>query len=136
MRTIRTPTTRDRFLEILERHGNVSNAALAADIRRSALYQWKAADPEFSNQWEAALQLGLAALEDAAMEFAHAGSEKLIMFLLASRMPEKYGNRQTIDVNQTHNVNIRRMPIDQLRAELADLIRLAAEPTLITFPKK
>ena len=137
MRTIRTPTARARFLESLGEQGNVTAAALAADIGTSALYAWKAADADFSNEWEAALQLGINALEDHAMAMARAGSERLVMFLLTNLRPEKYGNRQSIDVNATVSVSLRRTPIADLKQELEALIELggyvAKAPNVITL---
>ena len=89
----RSNTARQVFLEALEVCGNITAAAAAANLPRSTLYLWRHQEPAFAAAWEDALTLGIAALEDRALELATADNERLIMFLLAARKPEVYGQR-------------------------------------------
>lgn len=145
MQTIRTSATRARFLDALSEFGNVTQSCLAANVGRAAMYAWKAQDPEFSDAWDEALVLGVNGLEDKALDYAIAGNDKLIMFLLASRRPEVYQPRQLLEVNHHHTVSLRRVPLDTLRAELAGLMGdqpgrpvvtiEGQEATVVEFPK-
>lgn len=127
MRSIRTNITRARFLEKLSECAVVSHACAEAGISPVALYAWRRDDADFRAAWEEALALGLLAIEDKATEFAMAGSEKLMMFILAARKPEVYGQRQSIELNSTVQVSVRNASVDDLKAELA---RLLAPPAL------
>lgn len=103
-----TARRRKRFLDSLSEHGIVARAVRAAGGGRRTFYDWRAADPDFAAEWDAALALGLAALEDEAMERAWRGhrrgvwykgrkvgverkpSDGLLMFVLRNRLPERY----------------------------------------------
>ena len=80
-------------------------------VGRLALYNWKADDPEFSAEWEAALELGTDALEDEAVRRGRDGciepvfykgrecggvkkySDTLLIFMLKARRPERFRER-------------------------------------------
>jgi hypothetical protein len=122
MRTIRTSEVRERFLEGLRETGNVRAVCKALNLGRTALYAWKDEDPAFDRDWEAALQLGALALEDIARERAAAGSDLLMIFLLKGLMPQKYRERQTIEVNQNVMVqDLRKLPREELVRRLETL---------------
>lgn len=142
---------RTRFLALLRETGNVRQSAAGAGIGRDALYSWRNQDPDFAAAWEDALNLGIAALEDRALELAHAGNDRLIIFLLSSKRPEIYGQRAQIEVSGQVSLNLRTASLDELRAELArhvgslgmqritlDAIADAAEddPTVVMFPSQ
>jgi hypothetical protein len=143
MQTIRTPRVRVRFLELLGECGNVSAACFTIGVGRASMYEWKAQDPEFSDAWDEALVLGVAGMEDRAIEQAMAGSDRLMMFLLQARKPDVYQPRQSLDVNHHHTLSVRRIPLDSLRAELAGLLGdqpgrptvIEQEATIVEFPK-
>jgi len=64
---------------------------------RKTLYIWRdRPEPEyveFKAMWDEAINVrGLEALEDHATDLAFAGNDKLIMFLLKARNPQKYAN--------------------------------------------
>lgn len=61
---------------------------------RKTLYVWKdePGNEEFKNDWKESFDIGTEVLEDKAMTFAMAGSEKLVMFLLKARNPGRYAN--------------------------------------------
>lgn len=59
---------------------------------RKTLYVWRDQNAEFAADWKESYAIGTEVLEDKAMDFAHAGSEKLIMFLLKARDPGRYAN--------------------------------------------
>lgn len=109
--TIRTARRRARFLEALGECAIVSRAAKAAGVSRNALYEWRRDDPDFARDWETAVELGIAALEDEALRRVldgvdtpvfYAGkqvatvrkfSDPLLMFMLRARRPDRYRDR-------------------------------------------
>ena len=114
MRTIRTAENQAAFLEALSTCGNVTEACRVADLARSAVYDWKRDDPDFSAAWEEALSIGEEGLEDEARRRAFEGvdepvfylgekcgavrrySDTLLIFLLKGAKPEKYRERQEL----------------------------------------
>ena len=107
-----TPCTAKKkaeFLDLLAETGNVSGAALACHLPRRTLYYCRATDPAFAAAWEESLEIGLDALEDEAIRRAAEGvdepifqgglccgsvrkySDLLMIFLLKSRRPSRYG---------------------------------------------
>lgn len=122
-RTIRTPEKRASFLEALGAQGNVTVASQIAGVARNSLYQWQADDPDFAEAWQAALVLGTAAIEDEVNRRAMGvgGSDILLMFMLKALKPEKYRERRTVDVSAAATEDLRKKPIEELRAELDEL---------------
>lgn len=59
---------------------------------RKTLYIWRDHNKDFESDWKAAFDIGTEVLEDVGMNLAHAGSEKMIMFLLKARNPGRYAN--------------------------------------------
>jgi hypothetical protein len=121
LRTIRTPENRANFLEAVRNTGNVVQACNSLGLARTAVYAWRDADPSFADDWEAALALGMEALEDEARRRAFAGSDLLMIFMLKGHKPDKYRDRSTVDLNQTVTHDLRRVPMDELRKRLAQL---------------
>lgn len=114
------------FLEALRTHGVVSEAAKVANISRWTVYNERAIDPDFAQEWEAALALGVDALEDAAKKRAFEGSDTLLIFLLKAHKPEKYRETtRSIQVNVTPD-DLQHMSdeeLDALDAQLKSLDR-------------
>lgn len=109
MQTIRTPEKREQFLTALDEfNGNVSKALESAKLSRSAAYDWKNEDEDFSSAWEDIVEATTERLESEAWRRAHNGvergvyyqgervatereySDSLLMFTLKARKPEKY----------------------------------------------
>lgn len=114
------------FLEALRTHGVVSEAAKAAHISRWTVYNERSIDPDFAQEWEAALSLGVDALEDAAKMRAFQGSDVLLIFLLKAHRPEKYRETtRTIQVNVTPDdlQNMSDEELDALDTQLKSLDR-------------
>ena len=59
---------------------------------RKTFYVWASENKQFAEDWKAAFDIGTECLEDRGMDFAMAGSEKMIMFLLKARNPGRYAN--------------------------------------------
>lgn len=114
------------FLEALRTHGVVSEAAKTAQISRWTVYNERAIDPIFAQEWEAALNLGVEALEDAAKVRAFQGSDTLLIFLLKANRPDKYRETtRSIQVNVTPD-DLQHMSdeeLDALDAQLKSLDR-------------
>ncbi len=122
----RTPKKRPRwakgFLAALSESGNVRLACEAAGIGRTVVYDLRAADPTFADDWESAQDEAADLLEEEARRRAHDGweepvfgslgnnrgsgeigtvrkySDTLLIFLLKGAKPEKYRER-----NQTEH---------------------------------
>lgn len=92
---------RARFLDLLANTFSVTAAAKGAGIDRTSVYDARRADPEFATQWDAALSQALDNLEAAAYKRAAQTSDTLAIFLLKTRRPDIYRDRQ-----ETTNINI------------------------------
>lgn len=130
MRTIRTPKKARQFVAtLLQTGGNVARACEAVNIGRTAAYEWRKDDEEFSKAWDEAVEAGLDELEQEARRRAFEGTEEpvfykgsecgyvrkysdtLMIFLLKGGRPEKYKDRveqdhKGIPANATPTVNI------------------------------
>ena len=110
-----TPTRQQNFIEALADTGSVAAACKAVDmstVGAYALRRQKGAQ-SFREAWQKALDLGVQRLEDVAMDRAlngveepfyvygnHVGTRKkyndrLLMFMLRNRSPERFGNSVT-----------------------------------------
>ena len=74
--TIRTTENRESFLAALAETANVTSACRTAGISRVAAYAWRDDDPSFAEDWNKAVKLGTAALEDEAIRRARDGVDK------------------------------------------------------------
>ena len=110
---------KELFLDIFRVTGNVSQAAKAAGIHRSSVYEWQESDEKFSAAYNVAAIESNEALEAEAHRRGVIGvkqpvyqggqmvgyirkySDTLLLKLLAARMPDKYADRQKqkIDVS-------------------------------------
>jgi hypothetical protein len=90
MRTVRTPKRRAAFLTAIGGGQSVFAACQAAGIARSAVYTWRADDPDFAFAWDEAIEAGTDLLEDVARRRAVAQSDLLLIFLLRARRPHVY----------------------------------------------
>lgn len=115
MKSIRTPEKTIAFLAVLSETCNVGKACAGAGIGRTTAYEWREADPEFAAKWDAAMKVGVSALEDEAHRRAFEGndepvfhqgaecgsvrkySDTLAIFLLKSHAPEKYRDNHKIE---------------------------------------
>jgi len=104
-----TTIKKAEFLDLLAETGNVTVAAKACNLARRTVYFCRATDPAFAAAWEESLEIGLDALEDEAIRRAREGVEEpvfqgglrcgsvrkysdlLLIFLLKSRRPHRYG---------------------------------------------
>ena len=114
-RTKRTKAREKRFLDALSRGVSVGGAAKEAGFSYGFAYKWRQADPEFAARWQEAYEEGTDRLEDEALRRAVEGfdtpvyyggkevgqirrySDRLLMFQLRGRRPEKYGPRLVSD---------------------------------------
>jgi hypothetical protein len=97
------------FVEALAETGCVQAACRRAGKSDTAAYRLRVRDPVFAEAWDAAVEIGLDRLEDAAVDRALNGvarpvfykgeqvgewrhhDERLTMFLLSQRKPERFG---------------------------------------------
>lgn len=127
-----------RFIEALADTGSVSAACKAVDMSTVGAYQLRrqhGAD-SFREAWAAALDLGVQRLEDIAMERALNGVEepfyaygnligtrrkyndRLLMFMLRNRAPERFGNSVTKGGGSLKGLNaVGRMEKRRLKAK-------------------
>lgn len=110
-RTTFTRARRALFLETLRATGNVSEAARAAAVSRSRVYQVREGSEPFARAWEDAVCAVEDRIEAEALRRAVDGveepyyyqgkecgtvrkySDQLLMFLLKTRCPERYGDK-------------------------------------------
>ena len=78
--------------------GTVKRACLAAKVGRSTWYDWMEADPVFAKAVVDAAEEVTDELEEEAVERAKHGSDTLLIFLLKSKRPQQYRERQEITV--------------------------------------
>ncbi|MGQ0585174.1 MAG: hypothetical protein ACT4O6_24820 [Reyranella sp.] len=64
-----------RFLREFARTGSVSAACRASGLARRTVYNWRDADADFRNRWDAARERGAGRLSDEAMRRAMVGDE-------------------------------------------------------------
>lgn len=102
----------DAFLAAFASCGNISTAAILADVNRKEHYRWLEADPAYADRYEQANEQAADALEQEARRRAVEGveepvgwfqgqaggtvrkySDTLLIFLLKGARPEKYRER-------------------------------------------
>lgn len=115
MRAQRTPLKESKFLEALRESASVTKACEIAAIGRRTAYQWRAATPEFAQQWDETLADAIEDLEAEARRRAIRGIEKgvwhqgqlvgtelqysdtMLIFLLKAAKPDKYRDRASVE---------------------------------------
>ena len=115
-RTKLTVEKKQKFLEVVSETANVSRACEAIAMSRVRLYEVRKEDEAFKEQWDAAVEIGIAALEDEATRRAVEGwdepvfyqgeqtglvrkySDTLLMFRMKAQWPEKYRDRVTTEL--------------------------------------
>lgn len=120
------------FIEVLERTGNVVFACKQAHITRSVAYAARSRSEKFATEWDEAIEIAVAQLEEEARRRAAEGvqepvffqgsvsgyvtrySDSLLMFLLKAHAPEKY--RERSQVEHAGKVDVRTLSDDELRA--------------------
>ncbi|NBB81653.1 MAG: terminase [Verrucomicrobia bacterium] len=95
--TENTPKKREAFLSCLENGDSVQNAANVAGVARGTVYRWRKEDEEFAAAWDMALDSGIDRLEDEAYKRALSGSDTLLIFLLKSKRPSIYSEKQRLE---------------------------------------
>ncbi len=76
-----TPDARARFIELLGDMPNVSRAARLTGFSRSRMYELKNEDPGFSEEWDAAIEVGCDRLEEKAWQRGADGIESPVYFM-------------------------------------------------------
>lgn len=98
-RTVRTARARAEFLRVFSDTCNVSEAARAAGIGRSAAYEWRDADQQFAKDWDEAEQVAVDTLEFVARTRAREGkSDRMLEILLKAHRPDKYVERTKVEL--------------------------------------
>lgn len=132
-----TPEKLTAFCAALAQTCNVGKACAAVDIARQTAYRWREEDPDFAEQWDWAMKVGVSGLEDEAHRRGFEGtdepvfylgevagtvrkySDTLAIFLLKAHAPEKYRENSKIELSGQLNVNT--MTDEEIAAELAAL---------------
>ena len=112
--TPKKPAWEDRFLTLLESTFSVAAAASGAGIDRGTAYKRREAHPEFRAKWETALSNAIDGLEEAAYKRAREMSDTLAIFLLKTRRPDLYRDRQDVTTT-TMAVNYSDLTDEQLQ---------------------
>lgn len=96
---VRTFKRRKLFLDQLAVGASVSFAAAAADGTSQNFRKWRDADPEFSKDWDDAIEEGTDFIEDAAVDRAIKKSDPLMAMILKARRPEKYDRGSKLELS-------------------------------------
>ena len=105
----------------------MSAACEVAGVSRAFAYAQREKFPRLREQWDAALDAGLDALEASILERALDTSDKLAMYILSSRRPEKWGKqRQEVEI-RAGNVRDSMTPKERKELEAMSLEELEAE---------
>ena len=83
--------------------GTIGEAAAHAEVGRSAIYDWKADDPEFARELEQAYEAGTDRYEAEARRRAFTGSDALLIFLLKQRDPRRFNQRMLMVAGDPEN---------------------------------
>lgn len=145
MNSNRTPERAKAFCAALAETCNVGKACKAIGIGRTTAYEWRVGDPEFAAAWDAAMKVGVSALEDEVHRRAFEGndepvfhqgnecgtvrkySDTLAIFLLKAHNPDKYRDNSKVEL--AGRLAIGDMSEDEIRAELAGLVAAGVVPT-------
>jgi len=92
-----TDEKRVAFLVQLSNTANVRRACEAAGISRPTAYRWREADPDFAEQWDAALECAHDLVEEGVFKSGLKGGEDG-RFWLKSHRRDKYGDRASLDL--------------------------------------
>jgi hypothetical protein len=153
-----TQRARDAFLDGLGNGLSVTGSASAAGIGRRTAYQWRAADLEFAQAWDLAVESGTDLLEDVAWQRAvrgneepivsmgkvvygkdgepltvHKTSDNILALLLKARRREKFSDRVQSDIKietvETGDRPARDIVAERL-AQLSERVAKPDEPTV------
>ena len=120
------------FLVALEQRPDVSQAAAAAGVSRSAAYRARQSDEDFAIKWHDAMNASLDKLEAALFTRGTETDTTAAIFLLKSHRRETYGERLHLEhagqIKQTHDIDLTRLTADEKRAMLALVEKANAAP--------
>lgn len=124
-RTKFTLKKREKFLEILSKTSNVSEAAKAVGMSRHGVYDVRNTNAGFAKEWDDAVETGLDALEREAIRRGMEGveepvfyqgdevarvrkySDTLLIFMLKGGRPEKFRENLALQHSGEMSVNIK-----------------------------
>src|SRR4051794_25478936 len=89
-RPVRTTKRKSVFLTALRAGNTISASAALAGLGRTALYQWRNADPALCRAWDDAVEEAIDLLEAEARRRAMKQSDLLLIFLLRHHRPALY----------------------------------------------
>lgn len=101
-RTVRTAIKRQAILKVISAGGTVAEAAAHAGVGRSSIFDWKAEDPAFARDFDAAYEAGTDRYEAEARRRAFTESDALLIFLLKARDPKRF-NQKTLAIGGDPN---------------------------------
>ena len=116
--------TDDKRARLLESYIDSGNLAVARDsIKCSPSQLWKELDvnPRFSGQLDAAHVRAVKVLEETAVKLALAGNDRLLPVILKAERPDKYTEKQRVDIFS----DISRLSEEQLNTRLFALLERA-----------
>lgn len=125
---VRTFKRRKRFLDELEVGSSESAAARAAGGQLNQFKKWRKEDPDFSKDWDDAIDAGTDFIEDVATDRALKKSDALMAMLLKARRPEKFDRGSKLELSGQVNVEGSRQKL------LNRLARLQSAGQLLTGP--
>ena len=125
---VRTFKRRKKFLDELEVGSSESAAARAAGGDLRQFRKWRKEDPDFSKDWEDAIDAGTDFIEDVATDRALKKSDALMAMLLKARRPEKFDRGGKLELSGQVNVEGSRQKLLNRIARLQSTGQLFAGP--------
>lgn len=140
-----TPERKAAFLHVLSETCSVKRACEAIQISRATAFKWRQLDEEFAEAWNLASLVGASALEDEARHRAMEGvqrpvfykgrvvghvtdkSDALLMFMLKGSLPQRYADRQKMEIGGPQNEE---MNEDQISSRIEALLTRARQRKL------
>jgi hypothetical protein len=120
-----------KFLKAFAEEGRVGIACEIAGITRATAYRHRQQDEDFALAWSEVERQFLENLERTAYVRALEGSDRLIEFLLKSRLPDVYGDKQRIQhsgqIDSAVKVTEKTVAPAQLPAELQKQLAAIAD---------
>jgi hypothetical protein len=140
-----TDRVKEKFLAHLRDTCNVSESARACGVSRRCAYDHKEADPDFSRDWDDAVEEAADKLEREAWRRAVEGTDKPVTFqgvitdtykeysdrmlelLLKSHRPDKYRERSDVNLRTPDGIQVEELTRGELQERKAHLAnRIAA----------
>lgn len=110
----------EQFLRAYVKCKNLTKSLVLAGANKGEYRDWLKKDTPFASAVGYVTDFVADQLEDAGLELALAGNEKLLIKFLEAYRPEKFSPKRAIDIKSEHNINVTSWQELALSAEKAN----------------